>query len=96
MWYRQKSQLSTVHWGGNHLASILVSKKHIISICDLRSSYKKFLGEKASPAWLNLYAVIITEGTEWSRDGLQCGQAGECLQGIIKHKVWKTDSMGQN
>lgn len=33
----------------------------------------KFLGEKASsPALLHLYAVKITEKTEWSRDGLQC------------------------
>lgn len=43
-------------------------------------SLLKFLGEKASsPALLHLYAVIITEMTEWSRYGLQRGQAGECL-----------------
>lgn len=33
----------------------------------------------SSPALLHLYAVIITEVREWSRDGLQCGQARECL-----------------
>jgi len=43
-------------------------------------SLLKFLGDKASsPALLHLYSVIITEMTEWSRDGLQRGQAGEGL-----------------